>query len=363
MVWQKSIGFVLLLTVALAAPAFADVFDMGGVRDAGTGVWTGLASVEFVRVGDAGNAADPDTGYGSVGTAFNIGKYDVTAAQYCEFLNAVAKQSDPYGLYDLSMNVAATGLGCNIIRTGNVGNYSYTVASDWANRPVNYVSWGDAARFCNWLQKDQPTGVQGPATTETGAYVLNGANTDALLMQVTRDPNAKYFTPTLNEWYKAAYFDPNKNGPGQSGYWLFPTRHDDPPINVVDAAGMNNGNFFDSAGTGTHGYSIDLPYFRTEVGAFASSPGPYGTFDQGGNLDKWNEATAGSQQMATRGGSYYKSSGSLSKWDSDAFNSSRGHYGIGFRVASAIVPEPCILIMLLMSIVGGLASWIRIRGG
>ena len=36
--------------------------------------------------------------------------------------------------------------------------------------PVFDVSWGDAARFCNWLQNGQPaTGSEGTATTEAGA--------------------------------------------------------------------------------------------------------------------------------------------------------------------------------------------------
>ena len=48
-----------------------------------------------------------------------------------------------------------------------------------SNRPVNYVSWGDACRFANWLHNGQPTGAQDLATTEDGAYYLNGATSDA----------------------------------------------------------------------------------------------------------------------------------------------------------------------------------------
>ena len=46
--------------------------------------------------------------------------------------------------------------------------------------PVFDVTWGDAARFCNWLQNGQPTsGTEGTGTTETGAYTFNGATTNA----------------------------------------------------------------------------------------------------------------------------------------------------------------------------------------
>ena len=78
----------------------ADVFNMGGTRDPTTGTWTGLASLDFVTVDDAGNAADKSTGYGSVGYTYRMGQYDVTLGQYCQFLNAVAKTGDTYGLYN-----------------------------------------------------------------------------------------------------------------------------------------------------------------------------------------------------------------------------------------------------------------------
>ena len=84
-------SLLLALTASLAQ---ANVFNMGGTRDPVTGVWTGQASLEFVTVGDSGNTADQnydeEGSYGSVPYAYQMGKYDVTAAQYCQFLNAVA---------------------------------------------------------------------------------------------------------------------------------------------------------------------------------------------------------------------------------------------------------------------------------
>jgi len=50
-------------------------------------------SMDFVTVGNAGNAADPTTGFGSVGYEYRIGTYEVTNSQYAAFLNSVAAAS------------------------------------------------------------------------------------------------------------------------------------------------------------------------------------------------------------------------------------------------------------------------------
>src|SRR3990172_3000991 len=106
--------------------------------------------------------------------------------------------------------------GANIQRMGSSPNYSYSVASDWANRPVNDVSFWDAARFANWLHNGQPIGEQGPGTTEDGAYHDVG---DQSLFG--RNPGAKFFIPTEDEWYKAAYHEQSAVPP--ASYFDFPT--------------------------------------------------------------------------------------------------------------------------------------------
>ncbi|MBW2667687.1 MAG: PEP-CTERM sorting domain-containing protein, partial [Deltaproteobacteria bacterium] len=46
-------------------------------------------TVDWVTVGDPGNAADT-TSYGAVADEYRIGKFEVSNAEYAEFLNAVA---------------------------------------------------------------------------------------------------------------------------------------------------------------------------------------------------------------------------------------------------------------------------------
>jgi formylglycine-generating enzyme len=309
--------------------------------------------MQTVPVGNPGNASDTrytTPGYGGVAYTYSIGKYEVTTDQYCAFLNAVAA-SDPYGLYSTSMDPAFSTYPCNIERGGSAGSYTYTVGNgspsdvaNWANRPVNYISWGDAARFANWMHNGQPTGAQGPTSTEDGSYYLNGAASDAELMAVTRRANATWVLPSEDEWYKAAY---HRNDGVTGNYFWYPTNSSYPPSNrLINPDPGNNANFY-SLNSGTYHHTIGSPYWRTPVGEFENSDSPYGTFDQGGNVYEWNEANIDGSRRGVRGGSFW--TGDYNVLYADArggWYPSDGAFGDGFRLA--LVPEPSTTALLAL---------------
>jgi formylglycine-generating enzyme len=350
----KMTAMVLALFMS-ARVATADVFNMGGTQNA-DGTWNGLASVQFVTVGDPGNTADQATGnlYGAVPYNFQMGKCDVTLGQYCQFLNAVATVGDPYGLYNIHM---ANGWGqftFGITQSGTLGSYTYTVTGaaggcNINNMPANSISWGDAARFCNWLQNGQPSApgtLEGTGTTETGAYSLNGATSQTGLMLITRNTGAAYVIPTENEWYKAAYY---KGGGTNAGYWLYPTQSSTTPSNALSVTGTNNANFYDYYGTGNGGFT-DPANYLTPVGAFTDSPSPYETYDMGGDVWQWNETAVTSSSRGLRGGSFNLYSNYLATSTRDDYDPTNEYFNEGFRVAS--VPEPGSISLLVAASFG-----------
>ena len=252
-------------------------------------------SIATVPVGDPGNEGDPACfGRGAVTYSYRVGTYEISAGQYSEFLNAVARWENysPEPLWSPSM--AMPGVGCGITRSGDVGSFRYSVDPAYVNRPVTWVSCFAAMRFVNWLHNGQPSGLQGLESTFDGAYFLDGVTSG-----FTRTPGARWALPSYDEWHKAAYY---KGGGTTSGYWQYATRSNSSPGTSLGDTSRNNANYH---GAGAYPIYSPDPYYTTPVGHFRNSPGPYGTFDMNGNVAEWCEAlTLNTGATTVRGGSY-----------------------------------------------------------
>jgi len=312
-----------------------------------------LVNIQTVTVGDPGNQADSTT-YGSVSNVFAIGTYEVSIAQYATFLNTVASvTSSNYlvNLWNAGMESNLNGAGISRSGSGTSGSpYSYSVIGS-GNRPISYVSWYDAARFANWLNNGATVG----ASTETGAYTLNGATSGN---SFTRNADAAWFLPSVNEWYKAAYY---KGGSTTAGYWYFPTQSDSPPGNVIGSA-SNQANIIDDnyrySVTQSDSYSASQNYL-SEVGSYSGSASSYCTYDQGGNVAEWTETLSGLNSRMIRGGYWEDDWGTLRNDHNATSAPGQETYTTGFRVAT--VPEPSTYALLVLSAAGLGAHVLRRR--
>ncbi|EIP97224.1 hypothetical protein OpiT1DRAFT_01656 [Opitutaceae bacterium TAV1] len=288
-------------TVALLAALL--ITAVAGTATGQTIPGSSIINMETVKI-SGGNSAD-STGYGAVSYDYYIGTKEVTNAQYAAFLNAMASKSDTYALYNTSM--ASYGL----TRSGSEGNYTYTATDP--NKPVVYVSFWDAARFCNWLTSGE---------MELGVYNFGGAAnpTNASVSRNTTGLSGMVWAlPTEDEWYKAAYYNPKTDS-----YSLYPTGKD--TISGSDA------NYYYSTGAGNK---------ATDAGSYAANPN--GIFDMGGNVWEWNDTIINITDRGVRGGAF---NGNVSNLASSArVNGTAPNEGnsMGFRVVASsltAVPEP-----------------------
>jgi sulfatase modifying factor 1 len=269
-------------------------------------------TIDWSPVGNPGNAADV-TGNGNVGYSYSIGTYDVTNSQYVEFLNA----KDPTGANTLRLyNPEMTSAGGINYNAAAASGTKYSVKG-LGNTPVNWVDWLDAIRFTNWLDNGQGNG-----STESGAYTIPSETTNSA-SGITRNPGAQIYLPNVNEWYKAAYYNP-----ATISYFLYPTSSNVPPTASGPTVAPNSANYSPSGANAV-----------THVGAYLSTTSPYGLFDTAGNVWQWNETAIGDYRGIS-GGSYLSGSDQLkSSFQGYALPTS-ALIQVGFRVASLLPPIP-----------------------
>jgi formylglycine-generating enzyme len=289
---NRAFALVLVaLGIALSPATRGSADSFGGGANA--------FQVDFVTIGNPGNPADT-TGSpnpaGSVPYAYRIGKFEISEQM--------------------------------IDKANTLGGLGITKDTRGADKPATSVSWFEAAQFVNWLNT---------STGNTPAYKFDAGGTFQLwqpgdpgydAVNRFRNSAAKYFLPSADEWYKAAYYDP-----AGGVYWDYPTGSNTPPIAV--AGGM-------APGTAVVLQGIPAgPADTMQAGGLS----PYGTMAQGGNGGEWDETEFDLVNDSVlglrgrRGGAWDSVPSTLSAEFRFTSEPAVSNFGTGFRVASAI-PEP-----------------------
>ena len=281
-------------------------------------------NMDFTTIGSPGNAADT-TGdpnpAGGVSYTYQMGTYEVSENMITKFN---ASQS-------LQITKDTRGV----------------------DKPATSVSWNEAARFVNWLN------------TSTGGFAAynatGGVNTNITPWTIadTLDYNASnpyrsvrtnFVLPSMDEWYKAAYFDPNSGN-----YFNFPNGSDTAPMAVASGTAANTAVYGGQSG----------PADVNQAGGLS----PFGIMGLGGNVWEWEETafslnnSSGSSSRGVRGGSWLAPSHNLSSSIRLGSNPADEFADVGFRVASlsssaVAVPEPSSWVLSLMGLAG---LWYRGR--
>jgi formylglycine-generating enzyme required for sulfatase activity len=300
---------------------------------------------DFVTIGAPGNAPFhhsasiwPVHGRGGVNYGFRIARYEITTGQWLEFMNTFATQAGtPVNIW----GPIHWGAEPDPSYTGPGRRYVLSNIPDAAMLPVEGIPWNDAARFCNWLHNGKSSDL---SSLETGAYDASIFTTPLTQLPPalrTRSPGAQFWIPSLDEWIKAAHYDPHRYGPGQEGWWLNKNMSDLPGIPGPPGVGQTSAGWLDPHSSWGH--------WEIPLGAYTGSQSPWGLFDTSGGAAEWIEEVFGNERGhagSFAGDSFYEF------WDYI--------YGIGsahttstmnsFRIASQI-PSPGTAAGLLIGTV------------
>jgi hypothetical protein len=303
----------ILLLLVLSGHASADTFGSGD----------NSFGIEFVTIGDPGNADDtvgsPRPG-GSVEYVYRIGEYEISR-----------------DMVDKANREGNLGIVLNTMTSVTGGPRSDMAAAG--------MSWNEGARFVNWLNISEGFLPAYKFATQPGDAGYNANFNNNLLWQADdpgfdatnrfRNRQARYVLPSVDEWHKAAFYDPNVNG-GTGGYWNYPTGSDSVPTPVTSGTDV-----------GTAVYNQSLAQGPADI-TQAGGRSPYGVMAMAGNTQELEETTFDLLNKNVSGGRGVRSG----RWNKDAsfFSASfrggasgntstpGGSGNMGIRVAS--IPEP-----------------------
>ena len=290
-----------VLCAFLVPTARADSFGSGG----------NAFTLDFVNIGNAGNANDAGAGGGSYSSSYGGVSYGYRM-----------------GTYEIAQDAITKATASGVL---NLGGGAWSATQSAAS-----MTWFQAAAFVNYLNT---------STGRPAAYQLDLGNTTLTLWSsgqawqaggenLYRHKDAYYFLPNENEWYKSAY---HQNTGVNADYWDYATGSNTAPTAVASGT---------TAGTTVYNGVTVSPAAVNNAGGLSA----YGTMGQNGNVLEWSESAydginnSSSEARAFRGGDWYYTEDDLRS--SSRFNVSPSYSidYIGFRVAS--VPEPTSTVLM-----------------
>jgi formylglycine-generating enzyme len=285
----------------LVPSAHADVFGSGA----------NTLTLEFVTIGNAGNADDAGAGGGSYFSSYGGVSYGYRM-----------------GTYEISQDA---------ITKATAGGLASVTAGAWpGSQPAANMTWFEAAAFVNWLNDQRTPGLK--AYNLTGVTALtpwaSGDAWQAGGVNLYRHKDAYYFLPSEDEWYKAAY---HQNTGVNADYWDYATGSNTIPTAVASGT---------TAGTAVYANATSSPAEVNNAGGLSA----YGTMGQNGNVYEWAESAydginnSSSEARAFRGGFWGETEGDLRSSLRSGLPITGSISYIGFRVAS--VPEPTSTVLM-----------------
>lgn len=299
---------------------------------------------EFSVIGAPGNASftggpfGDNAGLGGVSYEYAMARTQVTNAQWATFANAYRPylKGDPYlvGIVDGSF-----------VQYDQATDRFYA-APGFEQAPAA-TSWRMAARYVNWLENDQRLTQD---AFESGVYdtrTFSDRGVVPFTDQLLPNPNAHVRLPFVTESVKAGYYDPNRNGVGQGGYWRFPNRTD---------AQLRIG-FPEDGGETLAGYNIPpgAPFLSwvLPVASYQQVQSPWGLFDISGSGGDWQAETPDATRSRLTFGSMRLDlapylSDSLDYFVVGAYDAAIDAPLIGIRLVT-VVPAPGVAPLCLVA--------------
>lgn len=306
----------------------------------------GPDGIDWVTVGAVGNQpwqgngtpGDRAVGRGGVNYEYKIGRFEVTTAQWVEFMNAAYDRPRADWLPHLANPSTWGAVGTT---PNTPGGRRWAVPAGNEMLGVGGISWHQAAIYCNWLENNKSTDR---AAFLNGAYDVSTFFTIGNIFQdqAAHTPGARYWIPTWDEWLKASHFDPNFTNPDgcRGKWWQYSTTSDTAPLPGPPGVGEHN-----------RGFSTPSP-FGIPLGSYTNVTSPWGLYDTAGGTSEWTEEihalSDGTRSRYADGSWWLDGPGVADRIGVPGIDEFPNYalFDSGFRIAST-VPSPNVLLPLL----------------